>query len=255
MTAMTISSDHRVHLLRLGADAVRCASESGVELRLLGGVAVALRCPSARDAGPLARDYSDLDFATRARHVKGATKVLKGMGFLANDRFNAAHGESRLMFAQPDGRHVDVFVDRFTLCHELPLKGRLDRHDTTLDLADLLLTKLQVAKLSAKDVSDAAAILLDHPVTDDASGVDRTRVGEILNGDWGWWRTCTETIDRLGELVVGLGLDQTQRQRVAQRLGELRDHVDATPKSLRWKARARIGERRPWREDPDDLEA
>ena len=58
--------DDRTALQQAGSAAVQAANEAGVTLRLLGGVAVALRCPSARGAGPLARDYSDLDFATTA---------------------------------------------------------------------------------------------------------------------------------------------------------------------------------------------
>jgi hypothetical protein len=246
--------DDRAALQQAGSAAVKAASEAGVALRLLGGVAVALRCPSARGRGPLARDYSDLDFATTRKHVKGTIRVMREQGYIANDRFNAAHGESRLMFAEPSGRHIDVFVDRFTLCHELPLRDRLDVHETTLSLADLLLTKLQVAKLSHKDVSDAAALLLDHPVVDTADGIERERIADLLAADWGWWRTSTETIERLLGLVNELPLDDIQRQCVRDRLQELSEHIEAAPKSLRWKARARIGDRRPWREDPDDME-
>jgi hypothetical protein len=247
--------DDRAALQKAGSAAVQAASQSGVTLRLLGGVAVALRCPSARGSGPLARDYSDLDFATTRKQVKGTIRVMKEQGYIANERFNSTHGESRLMFAEPSGRHIDVFVDRFTLCHELPLRERLDAHETTLSLADLLLTKLQVAKLSRKDVTDAAALLLDHPLADGADGIDPGRIVELLAGDWGWWRTSTETIDRLREVLGDLPLDDTQRERVRSQLDELSEHIEAAPKSLRWKARARIGDRRPWREDPDDMEA
>ena len=56
---------------------------------------------------------------------------------------------------------MDVFVDSFRLCHELSLKKRLNLDPEAISVADLLPTKLQVARLNEKDVSDAAALLLD----------------------------------------------------------------------------------------------
>lgn len=246
--------DH-AQLVDAGRTAVEAASKQGVLLRCLGGVAVALRCPSASAGGPLARGFSDLDFATTFKQVKGSTAVLSELGYRPNERFNAAHGESRLLFEQADGRHVDVFVDRFELCHVLPLRGRLGDDELTAPLAELLLTKLQVAKLAHKDVTDAAALLLDHPLTSDDSGVNAERIVGLLASDWGWWRTATETVERLGEHLERLPLEPAQTAVVQARLDELRERIAAAPKSLRWRARARIGERRPWREDPDEMEA
>lgn len=41
---------------------------------------------------------------------------------------------------------------------------------------------------------------------------------------------------------------------VAQRIGVLRDTMERTPKSLRWKVRARVGERLTWYEMPEELD-
>jgi hypothetical protein len=246
--------DEHDRLIAAGQEAVAAATREDVMLRCLGGVAIALRCPST-STGPLRRDFSDLDFATTGKHVKGVARVLKGLGFTAHDRFNAAHGHSRLLFAQPDGRHVDVFVDRFSLCHELPLRDRLATDPETVPIADLLLTKLQVAKLAHKDLTDTAALLHDHSVTTDDSALNAQRLVDVLANDWGWWRTSTETLERVTTLLPTLGLPDERQATIRARADELRSRIDAAPKSMRWRARARIGDRRPWREDPDEMEA
>jgi hypothetical protein len=41
-------------------------------------------------------------------------------------------------------------------------------------------------------------------------------------------------------------------QMVGARLEQLREAIEAAPKSRRWKLRARIGERRRWYEVPED---
>ena len=67
---------------------------------------------------------------------------------------NAAHGRRRLVYYAPEGHHLDVFVDGFYMCHELQFARRLELDAVTLPLADLLLTKAQVARLNSKDVTD-----------------------------------------------------------------------------------------------------
>ena len=48
-------------------------------------------------------------------------------------------------------RRLDVFLDRFEMCHQLDLRDRLGLEPPTLPLADLLLTKLQVVETTDKD--------------------------------------------------------------------------------------------------------
>jgi Uncharacterised nucleotidyltransferase len=229
------------------------AEANGVVVRVLGGIAVAVRCPSAQAGGPLARDYSDIDLVTTRKHARNLRRIMEEAGYVPNERFNAANGSTRLSFADPaEGVHVDIFVDDFRLCHVLPLADRLRVHPVTIPLEDLLLSKLQVAKLSRKDVTDAVAVLADHELgTED--GIQTGYITALLARDWGWWRTSTETLGRIAGLLDSLDLADADATRVKARLESLGGAVEAAPKGLKWKARARIGERRPWREDPEDV--
>jgi hypothetical protein len=239
-------------LVAYGQRVLRELREDGVEARALGGVAVALRCPSARFP-PLARDYNDLDLVTDGEHANQVSAALTSNGFTAAERFNRLHGHSRMMFTGPEGVHVDLIVGEFVMCHRLSLKRRLFVDQETISLGDLLLTKLQIAELNAKDVSDVTALLVDHPLTDDETGVNRQHIAALLSSDWGWWRTATGNLELIKQRVPSLGLPAEETGSVMARFGDLQQAIAARKRSVRWRLRSRLGERVPWRFDPEEV--
>jgi hypothetical protein len=240
-----------VPMIEAATTLVAAARSSGATTRVLGGIGVALRCPSASDSGALTRDYSDIDLVTTRDAGPVLSRTLEGLGYAPERRFNSMHGHSRMLFDHPDGTHVDVFVDQFVMCHRLHVSSRLALHDTTLSLADLLLTKLQIAELNEKDVTDAAALLLDHDLTGDEDGINVEYITGVLCRDWGWWRTVSHNLRALPVQLTNR-LPEAAASRVAARAEQLLDVIETAPKSLRWKARAKAGERIPWREQPEE---
>jgi hypothetical protein len=228
------------------------AAAAGLTVRLLGGVAVALRCPQAGLGGPLARTYSDLDLVVERRSAAGLEDLLPRFGYRPDVEFNTLHGRSRLIFEHATRPHLDVFVERFAMCHELDLGPRLRIDARTIPLADLWLTKLQVAKLTRKDVLDVAALLVDWPVGEDEDGLNAPYVADLLARDWGWWRTVTENVAVVRARLADTGLQAMAQELAASRLDQIAGAVERAPKGMRWKARARIGDRVPWREDPEE---
>jgi hypothetical protein len=222
----------------------------GLSLKLLGGVAVALRCPSASRA-PLARPYKDIDFVAERRDREGVKRLFDAAGYEADPHFNAIHGHQRLEFTHPANAHkADVFVDRVSMCHELELVGRLDGPDATLPAADLLLLKLQVVETNERDFQDATALLADHELG--PQGIDVRRIVEVLAGDWGWWRTATAVLRATREYAAGLeGFDRPEA--VCAAIDALLGEIEAAPKSRRWRMRARVGDRVRWYELPDEV--
>jgi hypothetical protein len=235
-----------------GQRIVETAAERGVALRLLGGVAVAMLCPSSRRP-PLARDYADIDFATTASAKDEVVALLESMGYAGDKEFNTLHGHRRLYFW--DGvsqRQVDVFVNEANLCHRIELKRRLEAVPLTLSLADLTVLKLQVVETNEKDFLDICALFADHELTDDDSGINSTYIAELTASDWGLWRTIGLVAERSEHFALALpGFDAAEL--VAERLRRLRREMEEVSKSRGWKLRARIGDRKRWYELPEEV--
>ena len=149
-----------------GRRLVNEAAALGMPLRLIGGVALWLHAGDEARA-LFGRDYADLDFVVHRRQSRQLRDLLEAQGYQPERTFNAMHGAKRLLYHAPDdGFQVDVFLDVFDMCHRLDLKERLDVEDFTLPAAELLLTKLQIAKLNRKDVNDTLMLLFDHELAD-----------------------------------------------------------------------------------------
>src|SRR5919202_6686859 len=111
------------------------------------------------------------------------------------------YGQERLLFFdRQHDRQVDVLVGTFRMSHEIRLGKRLDMEPLTIPLAELLLTKLQIAEINEKDVLDALALLHDHPVEDaDGDSVNGRRIAALCATDWGLWRTFTANLSTVGD--------------------------------------------------------
>jgi len=217
---------------------VDAAGARGAVVRVLGGIGVVIHCGSAH------REPEDIDLAVGRGDLRALDAVLAERGYEPNARFNAMHGDTRNVFHGPAGK-LDVFVGAFTMCHRLDLEPRLEIDSPTLSVADLILTKLQVVELTEKDAADLRVLLDEHELGSGPGDlIDATRIASVLADDWGYWRTATETLERVASDAPG----------VRDKADELRRRVDSEPKSRRYKLRARIGERRRWYELPEIAE-
>src|SRR3954451_22900240 len=237
-----------------GERVLTLASDAGVPMRLLGGVAVRLHADELPPA--LDREYKDLDFAVTKKGASAADQVLKDAGYEPHVSFNAMHARERgLYFDDAHGRQVDLFVHSFRMCHEITLGDRLDAESSgTVPLAELLLTKLQIIEVNEKDIRDMVLLLYGHPVANsDHDAVNGKRIAELCAGDWGLWRTITANLERCRGHVADYDLPSEDRERITARFDELLDRIEAEPKRRGWKLRAKIGERKRWYELPEEV--
>jgi hypothetical protein len=229
------------------------AVDDGVELRLLGGVAVRLRAPELPPS--LDREYKDLDFAIPKNAAGPLDTLLRGAGYEPHITFNAMNARERALFFDGDNeRQVDVFIDAFRMCHQIPLSDRLRLEPDTVPLAELLLTKLQIIELNEKDVRDTVLLLHGHPVADeDGDAVNAARIASLCASDWGLWRTITQNLERCRERLPDYALGEDERARVDGRFRVLLERVEAEPKSRGWRLRAKVGERKRWYDLPEEV--
>jgi len=250
-SAGRLAADIRDEAARLGGLVVAAA----LPARLMGGLAVWLRCPSVREA-PYARSYQDLDFAAASKAAPGLKTLLADAGYRPDQFFNGLHGATRLFYAAPDGRwSIDIVLDHLAMSHRLDLRGRLMGPAPTLTLADVLLSKLQVWEINRKDLGDALCVLADHALTaDDADveGVSLARIRDVLGADWGFCHTVEGNLVKVAALWAEAPL-VAARHDVASQVAALQAAIAQAPKSLAWRSRARIGERVRWYETPEEV--
>jgi hypothetical protein len=233
----------------------KTAAGEGITVRLAGGLAIQYLTPRFPPRGG---DRQDLDLATMSSDRRSLTQFLAGRGYVADKTFNALYGHKQLYFQSAEtGRSLDVLVDRLHMCHTVEFAGRLRRMPVTLDPTDLLLTKLQIVELNEKDAQDVLYLCSAFSVRDGDEvgtiGLDRIRA--IVGNDWGWWRTVTLNLDRITTLASGDGkglVPAGGEHDAVKQLAVLAKAIDAAPKSLRWKARAKVGERVRWYEVPEE---
>ncbi len=235
------------------------ADRAGVPIRVLGSLGVSIHCPATAHLLPsFRRTYSDIDFAAYRRHAREVTRVLSAAGYV-EDRQLAIDSEGRRgLYDHPsNGTHIDVFFDVLEFCHPIGLAGRLERDTPTLAVADLLLSKLQIVKINEKDVIDAILLILEHDLAeggDERDALDARRIAHVCAAEWGLWRTLTYNLDKVVALARTYPqLSDEQRAIVEERVARLRDRIDGEPKPLAWKVRARVGERRQWWTDVEEV--
>ncbi|HEY1420905.1 MAG TPA: hypothetical protein VGG90_09385 [Candidatus Dormibacteraeota bacterium] len=236
------------------AEATRVAEAAESEMlgvKLLGGAGIHMHSPSAARP-PLRRKYGDLDYAMPSRDRKRVLAFFPDLGYESNDRFNLMQGDRRLYFYDSlHGRQVDVFIDMMRMSHVIDLRGRLGHAGPCASPSDLLVSKLQIYEVNRKDLVDLTALLLDHPIegrSDEA--IDPAYVSKLAAEDWGLYRTLQANVEKLREALDELDVD---RELVRGRLNELWAAIESQPKPLKWKVRARVGDRMPWYELPEEV--
>ncbi len=236
---------------------VDAAATAGLAVRVLGSIGVAMHSPDAAGLLPgFARTYADIDFAAYRRDTKALTRILTTMGYRDDREVFVASEGGRSMF---DDRirhlHIDVFYDRLEFCHVIPLSERLETDTPTIPLAELLLSKLQIVKINEKDVIDIVLLILDHPLgRGDVDTIDVDRISALCAAEWGLWRTLTLNLAKVADLTQTYRqLDETQRALILSAVGTLKARIDAEPKPLAWRMRDRVGDRRQWWTDVDEV--
>jgi len=227
------------------------AKEEAVTMRLLGATAVRTHSESAKKmAGE--RVLTDLDFVAYKKDRRKIEKLLTRLNYAPSTGFNMAHGDERLLFFGNDEKlKIDVWLEVFRMAHTFNFKKRLELDYPTLPLSDLLMTKLQIVQLNEKDLRDIVCLLNDHELShndEDKEKINVARLLEETSENWGIYKTFTINLAKVRELGPSYIEDG---DRILKKVDEILNAIETAPKTLSWKVRAKIGEKRPWYESPD----
>ena len=235
---------------------IDAAASAGVRLRLTGSIAVQLRCPTHGALARRERAIGDIDMAGYKRDAATIRRLFVELGYGEDKEVFILSEGARAIFEQPASRlHVDVFFDRLDFCHVIELEGRLDIHPRTLPLAELLLSKLQIVKINEKDLLDTLVLLLEHPLGDsDAEAINLARIAALMSRDWGLWRTACINLDKARRIAEGHErFGPAERQQIGAQIAAIERTIEAAPKPLAWRMRAKLGDRVKWYKDVEDV--
>jgi len=218
-----------------------------VMLRLLGGLAFKLTCPTA-SVEKYRRENKDIDLVGRKSDSGKVSRLMEELGYKPREMFNRlSMGQRLIYYDMANRRRVDIFLDQFAMCHKFDFSDRLLPGLKTLPFTDLVMTKLQVVEITEKEFLDLIAAFADHEVT--KGEIDGELIAEACAKDWGLYKTFSRNLDALSKRAQGL--DEPLRDRVLSRIDTVNTLMENEPKTLGWRVRARIGEKARWYELPD----
>jgi hypothetical protein len=236
---------------------LRFAKEQALVLRLIGAAAYITHCPQfGYLQGKLGRALSDIDFAGRSAQSRKVRELFLNLGYQEQGMINMLFAKERLVFFDDaNKRHTDVFFDKLSFNHEIHLADRLEISYPTIPLADLLLEKMQIVRINEKDLIDTMMLIREHKVgTEEDETINLSRIDSLCARDWGLWKTVTTNLRKVKDYAATCqGIGDSDRADVKMKIDELLGSIDSTPKSTRWNLRARIGEKKKWYNDVEEL--
>lgn len=231
---------------------VDVASNVGVVLRLIGGLAIRNHCVITFFCE---REYLDIDFVGLGRQIKGINELFKRLGYQENRSMWLVSAGNQLQFYKHDvADHVDVFLDMLRMEHDLVLRDRLEIEAYTVSVSDLLLSKLLIYRLNEKDVRDIVTLVKDLTLgEDDRRGVINVKyVARLCSDDWG---VCVDVLANIGKCMGLMGnynLTAEEAEKVRNSLLQIKETIEKEPKTFRWKLRKIVGARMPLRRRVED---
>jgi hypothetical protein len=233
------------------------ARERQVTLRLLGAIAFHLSCPNfnyiQRETG---RVFTDIDFMSYFKEMREVEILFKQMGYSEDRRMKSVPGLRRSIFFHAEQPwHSDVFYDVLDFSHEIDLRGRLEIDYPSLCLVDLLLEKMQIARINEKDIIDTLMLLREYEAGEAGDRVIRIdHLARSCKADWGLWKTVTTNLDKVDRLIDKYEVLGTEDRRIIRdRLAGIRQRIDREAPTLRWRLRGAVGERVQWYRDVDEV--
>ena len=196
-----------------------------------------------------------MDVIIPRNEVRVFNEFLNKIGYIENKRFNALYGDRRLIFMNAvTGIKIDVFFDRFEMSHKFDFKDRLGLCSKTLPISDLLMTKLQIVNINQKDIMDILVIFLDHGFGNDScQNIEAKYIAKHASDDWGKYRTFTANLSKAMQYLPQIPIENKLKDIINGRISALMKEIDTEKKTIKWKIRSIIGERKRWYELVSDL--
>jgi hypothetical protein len=235
------------------------AQKQGIILRVMGPIALHYYFPdyvelyrSMERLGD--RVFTDIDYAAYGKHRGKIVPFFEKNGYELEKRAAMLSGGTRMIFFSDKIPMIDVFFDKLDYNHPIDYRGRLEIHPHCVSLADLMLQKLQIVQINDKDLKDAMLLFLAAPVSDtDKNAINAKYVARLFADDWGFYHTATTNLKRIKEAMTGVkALTDDHRAIITEKVDYFLKFIEDTPKTGKWKGRAKAGTSKPWYQEVSD---
>jgi hypothetical protein len=235
------------HLEEEARTVARAAQNRGVVIRSMGSTAIRIHCPRLKDLHTLlGREPNDFNFMSTAKR-KDIAELFREMAY--EPQVGSYPLRERVVFWNPNTNLLaQVFFDRLSMCHTIDFRERLELDSPTITLADLVLEKGQIVKITEDDLKDLAVLFLEHDIGEsEREKIDDRYIRELLSKDWGFYYTVTTNLKKVKDrLATYEPFDDSQHEQIKARIDQLLTSIENEPKSTGWRMRATIGTSRIW---------
>ncbi len=244
--------------VRKGLDIVDAARKKGIELRLLGAVAVKVQSPKLRKfhEETMERHATDLDFVAYSKDRNKIKKLFEELNYAPIK--TVLPMENRDLFVESEGVKVDVFYGKLAMCHEIDFTRRLEVDYPAISIADIILEKTQIVKINEKDIKDLIVLFAEHELgSNDNHVINSSYISKLLAKDWGFYYTVTTNLKLVRDQFLDKWKDpsvQKYLDNVKTRIDELLKQIESEPKSMSWKMRQSIGTKKKWYKDVEEVD-
>ena len=236
------------------------AQKQGLILRAMGPIALHFYFPDYVDLYRRMerlgeRVFTDIDYASYGKHRGKMIPFFEKQGYAVEKRALMLSGGERHIYFGERIPMIDVFFDKLNYNHPVNYIGRLEIHPYCVSLTDLLLQKLQIVQINDKDLKDAMLLFLAGLIgeTDNGVVVNARYVAKIMSDDWGFYYTATTNLVKIKAATESVAaLSGEQRTTIAKKADQLLQVIENTPKSGKWKGRAKTGAKKPWYNEVSD---
>jgi len=237
---------------------IELSEKRGIILRLMGACAIRLHCPKYKYLfETMERPLTDLDFMTYSKFRPLMKPFFSDLGYTPSASFvlSLSAGNRQIFLNKISNITVDVFFDKLEMCYTIEFKGRLELDHPTITLSDLLLEKMQIVKITEKDIKDAIIMLREHDIGEnEKEKMNAKYIAKLLSNDWGFYYTVTTNLNEIKEFLGQYEvLTEEDRMDVASKIDKLLGIIENEPKSFKWKIRAKVGTSQKWYREVEEL--
>jgi hypothetical protein len=83
--------------------------------------------------------------------------------------------------------------------------------------------------------------------------IDLNYIAKLCSEDWGLYKTLSMNADKISQFVDDYPLKDEQTRSIKSKIKTFLKRLDDEPKSMRWRMRARVGEKSKWYEDVEEV--